>query len=61
MQKVRITLLRGLAGKSKRKKATLYALGLRRKGAVAVKELSPSVMGMIDKVRELVKVELLEE
>ncbi|WP_457568672.1 50S ribosomal protein L30 [Desulfurobacterium sp.] len=61
MAKVKITLIRGLAGKSKKKKATLEALGLRRRGRTTVKELNPAIEGMIDKVKELVKVELLEE
>jgi len=61
MAKVKITLVRGLAGKDKRKKATLEALGLRKRGATTVKELSPAIEGMIEKVRELIKVEPVEE
>jgi len=61
MAKVKITLVRGLAGKSKKKRATLEALGLRRRGKSTIKELNPAIEGMIDKVRELVKVEPLEE
>ena len=61
MQKVKITLARGLAGKSRRKKATLYALGLRKRNASIVKELNPAIQGMIEKVKELVKVEYPEE
>ena len=49
MQKVKITLVRGLAGKSRRKKATLYALGLRKRNASVVKELNPAIQGMIAK------------
>lgn len=61
MAKVKITLIRGLAGKSKRKRATLEALGLRRRGKSTVKELNPAIEGMIEKVKELVKVEPVEE
>ncbi|WP_456437336.1 50S ribosomal protein L30 [Desulfurobacterium sp.] len=61
MAKVKITLVRGLAGKSEKKRATLEALGLRKRGRSTVKELNPAIEGMIDKVRELVKVEPLEE
>ncbi len=59
MAKVKITLVRGLAGKSKRKKATLAALGLHKRGATTVKELNPAIEGMIEKVKELVIVEPL--
>ncbi|RKQ61891.1 large subunit ribosomal protein L30 [Thermovibrio guaymasensis] len=61
MAKVKITLIRGLAGKSKRKKATLAALGLHKRGATTIKELNPAIEGMIEKVKELVKVEPVEE
>ncbi len=61
MAQVRITLVRGLAGKSRKKRAVLAALGLHRRGKSTVKELTPSIEGMIDKVRELVKVENVEE
>ncbi|OMH40261.1 50S ribosomal protein L30 [Desulfurobacterium indicum] len=61
MAKVKITLVRGLAGKNKRKRATLEALGLRKRGRSTVKELNPAIEGMIAKVEDLVKVEPLEE
>ena len=61
MPQVKITLIRGLAGKSKRKKAVLEALGLRRRGKSTIKELTPSIKGMIDKVKELVEVEQVKE
>ena len=61
MAKVKITLVRGLAGKSKRKRATLAALGLHKRGASTVKELNSAIEGMVEKVRELIKVEQVEE
>ncbi|WP_457570232.1 50S ribosomal protein L30 [Desulfurobacterium sp.] len=61
MAKVKITLVRGLAGKNKKKRATLEALGLRKRGKSTVKELNPAIEGMIAKVEDLVKVEPLEE
>jgi len=61
MAKVKITLVKGLAGKTKNKRATLEALGLKRRGGSTVKEINPAIEGMIDKVKELVKVEPLEE
>ncbi len=61
MAKVKITLVRGLAGKSRKKKAVLEALGLRRRGKATIKELTPSIEGMINKVKELVEVEQVKE
>ncbi|WP_163328421.1 50S ribosomal protein L30 [Desulfurobacterium thermolithotrophum] len=61
MAKVKITLVRGLAGKSKKKRATLEALGLHKRGQTTVKELNPAINGMIEKVRELIKLEPVEE
>lgn len=61
MAKVKITLVRGLAGKNKKKKAVLESLGLHRKGQSTVKELNSVIDGMVEKVRELVNVEPLEE
>jgi len=61
MAKVKVTLVRGLAGKSRKKRATLEALGLHRRGKSTIKELNPAIEGMIEKVKELVKVEPVEE
>ncbi len=60
MPKVKITLLKGLARKPKKKKLTLEALGLKKRGKSTVKELNPAIKGMIEKVKDLVKVEYLD-
>lgn len=38
-------------------KRTLDALGLRKMNQVVVKEVNPSILGMVNKVRHLVEVE----
>ena len=55
--RVRVTLVRGWAGKRKTQVATLRALGLRRCGQSNVLEDTPSVRGAIQAVSHLVRVE----
>lgn len=57
MKKVKVTLTRSVIGKSKRQKATVYALGLRKTNQTVEKEASPQIMGMINKVKHLVQFE----
>ena len=56
-KQIRITLTKSPIGNKKDQKATVQALGLRRMHASVVKEDSPTVRGMIYKVRHLVTVE----
>jgi large subunit ribosomal protein L30 len=55
--KLRVTQVRGLAGKPKRQRDTVRALGLRRIRHAVVKEDRPEIRGMIARVRHLVDVE----
>lgn len=57
MKKVKVTLTRSVIGKTARQKATVIALGLRRTNHSVVKEASPQILGMIEKVKHLVQVE----
>ena len=57
MKKVKITQVRSVIDRSKRQKATIEALGLRKINHSVEKEVSPQVQGMIDKVSHLIKVE----
>ncbi|NLG71155.1 MAG: 50S ribosomal protein L30 [Chloroflexi bacterium] len=54
---IRVTLVKSPIGYSKRQKATVRALGLRRMHQTVEHVDSPSVRGMINKVSHLVKVE----
>ena len=57
MAKLRITQVRSQIGQSQRHRGTLRALGLGRIGRSAEHAESPSLAGMLRKVRHLVKVE----
>ena len=56
MTKLKITQRRSRNGSDKRQIDTLRSLGLRRIGHTIEREDSPSVRGMIAKVRHLVEV-----
>ncbi len=57
MVKIRITQIKSRIGRPKRQKLTLDALGLRKMNGSVEKEASPQILGMITKLRHLVKVE----
>jgi large subunit ribosomal protein L30 len=59
MAKLRITYAKSAIGYSKDQKATIQSLGLRRLNSVVLKDDTPSIRGMIFKVKHLVKVEPL--
>jgi large subunit ribosomal protein L30 len=55
--KLRITQTRSKIGETERHRGTLRALGLGRIGKSTEREDSPETLGMLRKVRHLVKVE----
>ncbi len=57
MTKVRIKQVKSSINRPKDQKLTLEALGLRRIGQERVHELTPSIQGMIKKVKHLLSVE----
>lgn len=57
MAKVVITQVRSAINRPKRQKDTIQALGLKKLNVPVEKEVTPQIMGMINKVRHLVKVE----
>lgn len=59
MGKVRITQVKSSIGKSKRQKATIEALGIKKLNQSVEKEATPQLMGMITAVKHLVVVEEL--
>ncbi len=56
MKKIRITLIKGLAGKKEGQKRTIKALGLKKIRSSVIKEDNPQIRGMIAKVSYMVKV-----
>ncbi len=57
MSKVRITQIKSCIDYPGRQKSTLAALGLKRMNRSVEKEATPQILGMIVKVKHLVKVE----
>jgi large subunit ribosomal protein L30 len=61
MKKVKVTQVKSIIDRSERQKKTMAALGLRKMHASVEKEATPQVLGMINKVNHLVKVEELAD
>jgi large subunit ribosomal protein L30 len=59
MKKIRITQVRSGIGRPARQKRTLEALGFKRMHQTLEVEATPQIMGMIEKVKHLLKVEEL--
>lgn len=59
MAKVKVTQIKSTIDRPKRQKDTMIALGLRKMNQSVEHENSPQVLGMIEKVNHLVKVEQL--
>ncbi|MEM1214758.1 MAG: 50S ribosomal protein L30 [Bacteroidota bacterium] len=57
MAKVKITQVKSLIDRPKRQKDTMKALGLTKMNQTVTKESTPQIMGMINKVAHLLKVE----
>jgi len=57
MTKIKIRQVKSKIGATKRQKATLEALGLKKINATVEKEASPQVLGMIAKVNHLINIE----
>lgn len=57
MAKIKVTLIKSTIGRKKDHIATVKALGLKKIGSVVEHEETPEVMGMINKVNYMLKVE----
>ncbi|NQU85712.1 MAG: 50S ribosomal protein L30 [Mariniphaga sp.] len=57
MAKIKVTLVKSGIGSTKRQKATLAALGLKKMQQTIEHDDSPQVVGMINKMKHLLKVE----
>ena len=56
MKKIKITLIKSLAGKKERHRRTIRALGLKKMHSSVIKEDNPQIRGMINRVSYMVKV-----
>jgi large subunit ribosomal protein L30 len=57
MTKIRITQIRSKNGQPERQKRTLEALGIRKMNHTVEHQATPQILGMVEKVRHLVKIE----
>ncbi len=57
MAKIRITQIKSSIGSTKRQKATLAALGIKKLHQTVEHEATPQIMGMVEKMRFLLSVE----
>lgn len=57
MAKVKVTLVKGLMGRKPNQVKTVKALGLTKRNSSVVKEENDAIVGMINTIRHLVKVE----
>lgn len=57
MKKIRITQIKSGIDRSERQKQTLIALGLKKLNASKEVEATPQILGMVNKVNHLIKVE----
>ena len=57
MAKIRITQVKSKNGKPERQKRTLEALGIRKLNQSVEHEATPQIMGMVEKVRHLIRIE----
>ncbi|MEN8116515.1 MAG: 50S ribosomal protein L30 [Bacteroidota bacterium] len=57
MAKLKITQVKSSIGSTKRQKATLEALGLKKLHNPVVHEATPQIVGMVNKMRHLISVE----
>ena len=57
MAKIKITQIRSKNGRPERQKRTLEALGIRKMHHSVEHEATPQILGMVEKVKHLVRVE----
>ena len=58
-KKIKITQVKSAIGYRKRTKDTLEALGIKKLNASVVKTITPAIMGMINSIEHILKVEKL--
>ncbi|HNU88549.1 MAG TPA: 50S ribosomal protein L30 [Ferruginibacter sp.] len=59
MKKIKVTQVKSVIDRSERQKRTMIALGLKKLNASVEVEATPQILGMVNKVNHLVKVEQL--
>lgn len=57
MGTIRLTQVKSVIDRSKRQKDTMTALGLTRMNKTVEHEATPQILGMVEKIKHLIKVE----
>ena len=57
MKKIKVTQVKSIIDRPERQKRTVEALGLKKMNASVEVEATPQILGMVRKVKHLVKVE----
>lgn len=57
MSKIKVTQVKSIIDRPKRQKDTIKALGIKKMHQTVVHEATPQILGMVNKVNHLVKVE----
>lgn len=57
MSKIKVTQVKSAINRPQRQKDTIQALGLGKLNRTVEKEATPQILGMVEKVKHLVKVE----
>ena len=57
LQKIKVTQVKSIINRHAKQKDTIKALGLRRINHSVVHTATPQILGMVDKVKHLVKIE----
>lgn len=58
---MKVTQVRSGIGRSQKQKLTIRALGIRKLNQTVIHKDTPQIRGMIEKVRHLVKVEVISD
>jgi large subunit ribosomal protein L30 len=59
MKKIKVTQVKSIIDRPERQKRTMQALGLKKMNATVEVEATPQILGMVNAVNHLVKVEEL--
>jgi len=60
LKKIKIKQIRSTIGCIPKHKDTILGLGLRGIGCVVIRENTPSIQGMLNKIRYLIKTEIID-
>ena len=59
--KIKVTQVKSVIDRSERQKRTMIALGLKKMNSSVEVEATPQILGMVNKVNHLIKVEEVEK